>query len=96
MGEQTPSDRTPLDVFTDGSKIGDQSGSAFCAMENEIIIKTWKDKLSPANKIFQVETLALNATIEWANTANKEVTICSDSESGLQTLKSFSVSSGGK
>ncbi|GBM26529.1 hypothetical protein AVEN_245256-1 [Araneus ventricosus] len=89
-GVQIPSDRTPLGIFTKGSKIEDQTSSAFCAMEKVNIIKTWKAKLSPTNTVFQAETLVLKAAIEWANTNNKEVTIWSDSQSGLQALKSFS------
>ncbi|GBN33807.1 hypothetical protein AVEN_128332-1 [Araneus ventricosus] len=37
--------------------------------------------------------LALKAAIEWANTANEDVNIWSDSESSLQALKSFNVNS---
>ncbi|GBL99277.1 hypothetical protein AVEN_177312-1 [Araneus ventricosus] len=50
-------------------------------------------KLSPANTVFQAEILALKAAIEWANTANEDVNIWSDSESSLQALKSFNVKS---
>ncbi|GBM60418.1 hypothetical protein AVEN_206655-1 [Araneus ventricosus] len=78
---------------TDGSKINDQTGSAFCAIANEAITKTWKAKLSPANTVFQEEMLTLKAAIEWANTSNEEMNIWSDSESNLQALKSFNVKS---
>ncbi|GBL93203.1 hypothetical protein AVEN_42653-1 [Araneus ventricosus] len=90
---QVPSNRTPIEVYTDGSKINDQTGSAFCVIANEAITKTWKVKLSPANTVFQAEMLALKAAIEWANTANEDVNIWSDSESSLQALKSFNVKS---
>ncbi|GBN53327.1 hypothetical protein AVEN_39572-1 [Araneus ventricosus] len=83
----------PIEVYTDGSKINDQTGSAFCVIANEAITKTWKAKLSPANTVFQAEILALKAAIEWANTANEDVNIWSDSESSLQALKSFNVKS---
>ncbi|GBN91978.1 hypothetical protein AVEN_244459-1 [Araneus ventricosus] len=92
-GGQGPSNRTPIEVYTDGSKIDDQTGCAFCAIENEAVTKPWKAKLSPANTVFQVEMLALKAAIEWADTANEEVNIWSDSESSLQALKSFYVKS---
>ncbi|GBN33309.1 hypothetical protein AVEN_267689-1 [Araneus ventricosus] len=92
-GLQGPSNRTPIEVYTDGSKKNDQTGSAFCAIANEAITKTWKDKLSPANTVFQAEMLALKAAIEWDNTANEEVNIFSDRESSLQALKSFYVKS---
>ncbi|GBM75932.1 hypothetical protein AVEN_155438-1 [Araneus ventricosus] len=88
-----PSNRTPIKVFTDGSKINDQTGRAFCVIANEAITKTWKAKFSPANTVFQAEMLALKVAIEWANTANEEVNIWSDSESSLQALKSFNVKS---
>ncbi|GBM43621.1 hypothetical protein AVEN_210561-1 [Araneus ventricosus] len=90
-GGQVPSNRTPIEVYTDGSKINDQTGSAFCVIANEAVTKTWKAKLSPCNAMFQAEMLALKAAIEWANTANEDVNIWSDSESSLQALKSFNV-----
>ncbi|GBN30732.1 hypothetical protein AVEN_233292-1 [Araneus ventricosus] len=37
--------------------------------------------------------LTLKAAIEWANTANEDVNIWSDSESSLQALKSFNIKS---
>ncbi|GBM49873.1 hypothetical protein AVEN_92141-1 [Araneus ventricosus] len=80
--------KTVLKAYTDGSKINDQTGSAFCVIANEAITKTWKAKMSPANTVFQAEMLALKAAIEWANTANEDVNIWSDSESSLQDLKS--------
>ncbi|GBL79359.1 hypothetical protein AVEN_92554-1 [Araneus ventricosus] len=92
-GGQVPSNRTPIEVYTDGSKINDQTGSAFCVIANEAITKTWKAKLRPANTVFQAEMLALKAAIEWANTANEDVNIWSDSESRIQALKSFNVKS---
>ncbi|GBL95985.1 hypothetical protein AVEN_199952-1 [Araneus ventricosus] len=77
--------------YEDGSKINYQTGSAFCAITNEAVTKTWKAKLSSANTVFQAEVLDLKAAIEWANTANVEVNSWSDSESSLQALKSLYV-----
>ncbi|GBM84690.1 hypothetical protein AVEN_49841-1 [Araneus ventricosus] len=51
QGKQGPFNRTPLKVYTDGSKINDQTVSAFCAFANEAVTKTWKAKLS--NTVFQ-------------------------------------------
>ncbi|GBM99859.1 hypothetical protein AVEN_204387-1 [Araneus ventricosus] len=93
QGGQVPSKRGPIQVYTDGSKINDQTGSAFCTIANEAVTKTWKAKISPANTVFQAEILALKAAIEWVNTANEEVNIWSDSESSLQALKSLYVKS---
>ncbi|GBL84098.1 hypothetical protein AVEN_96915-1 [Araneus ventricosus] len=81
------------EVYTDGSKIDDQTGSDFCAIANETITKTWKAKFSPDNTVFQAEMLALKAAIQRAITANEEVNIFSDRESSLQDLKSFYVKS---
>ncbi|GBN89147.1 hypothetical protein AVEN_212436-1, partial [Araneus ventricosus] len=61
QGRQGPSNRTPIEVNTDGSKINDQTGSAFCAITNETVTKTWKAKLSTANTMSQAEMLALKA-----------------------------------
>ncbi|GBN68483.1 hypothetical protein AVEN_135316-1 [Araneus ventricosus] len=90
-GGQVPSNRKPIELYTDVSKINVQTGSAFCVIAKEAITKTWKAKLSPGNTVFQAEMLALKADIEWANTANEDVNIWSDSESSLQALKSFNV-----
>ncbi|GBO32466.1 hypothetical protein AVEN_57585-1 [Araneus ventricosus] len=82
-GGQVPSNRTPIKVCTDVSKIKAQTGTAFCVIANEAITKTWKAKLSPANTVFQAEMLALKVAIEWANTANEDVNIWSDRGSSL-------------
>ncbi|GBM10752.1 hypothetical protein AVEN_135-1 [Araneus ventricosus] len=90
-GGQSPFNRTQTKVKKDGSKINDQTGSAFCAIANKAVTKTWKAKLSLTNTVFQAEMLALKAAIEWANIANEEVNIWRDNESSLQALKSFYV-----
>ncbi|GBO46142.1 hypothetical protein AVEN_182691-1 [Araneus ventricosus] len=38
-GEQDPSNRTAIEVYTRGSKINDQTGSAFCAIANRTVNK---------------------------------------------------------
>ncbi|GBM78905.1 hypothetical protein AVEN_12527-1 [Araneus ventricosus] len=55
---QGPSNRTTIEVYTDGSKTNDQTDSAFCAIANEAVTKTWKAKLSPANTVSQAEKLS--------------------------------------
>ncbi|GBM57114.1 hypothetical protein AVEN_232266-1 [Araneus ventricosus] len=80
-------DRCALATFND------QTGSAFCAIANEAVTKTWKAKISPANTVFQAKMLVLKAAIQWANTANEEVNIWSDSESSPLVLTSFYVKS---
>ncbi|GBN40789.1 hypothetical protein AVEN_30924-1 [Araneus ventricosus] len=60
QGGKFPSIRTPIKVYKDGSKINDQTGSAYCAISNEAITKTWKAMLSPTNTVFQAEMLAFN------------------------------------
>ncbi|GBM08134.1 hypothetical protein AVEN_214465-1 [Araneus ventricosus] len=88
-GGQVPSNRTPTELYTEGSKINDQTGSAFCAIANEAVTKTWKAKLSPASTVFQAEMLALKAAIEWANTANEEVNIWSEASLASKLLNPF-------
>ncbi|GBL82480.1 hypothetical protein AVEN_139142-1 [Araneus ventricosus] len=83
QGEQGPSNRTLIEVYTNGSKMNDQTGSAFCAIEKEAVTKTWKAELSPANIVLEAEMLALKPAIKWDNTANKEVNIWRDSASRL-------------
>ncbi|GBM89215.1 hypothetical protein AVEN_117329-1 [Araneus ventricosus] len=83
----------PIERQLKSRKINNQTGSAYCAISNEVVIKTWKVKLSPANTVFQAEILALKAAIKWVITANEKVNIWSDSEYSLQALKTLYVKS---
>ncbi|GBN58512.1 hypothetical protein AVEN_187645-1 [Araneus ventricosus] len=71
QGKQSHSNRTSIEVYTDGSNINDQTGSDYCAIANEAITKIWKAKLSPGNTVLQVEMLALKEAIELAVPENE-------------------------
>ncbi|GBM39251.1 hypothetical protein AVEN_43652-1 [Araneus ventricosus] len=64
QGGQGPSNRTSIEVYTDGSKINDRMGSVFSAICNEAVTKTWKAKLSSDNTVFELEILALKPAME--------------------------------
>ncbi|GBM91185.1 hypothetical protein AVEN_173505-1 [Araneus ventricosus] len=55
--EFQPSNKT--DIFTDGSKLEEQTGYAYCAFENNNITHQWLGKLSEKNSVFQAELLAI-------------------------------------
>ncbi|GBM38149.1 hypothetical protein AVEN_48484-1 [Araneus ventricosus] len=48
-----------LNIFTDGSKIEDKTGSAFCVMEEDTTKYEWMAQLSPFNTVFQAELLSI-------------------------------------
>ncbi|GBM68405.1 hypothetical protein AVEN_131709-1 [Araneus ventricosus] len=56
-----------LNVYTDGSKIEDKTGSAFCVMEEDITKYEWMAQLIPFNTVFQAELLAIQDACLWAS-----------------------------
>ncbi|GBM93588.1 hypothetical protein AVEN_150852-1 [Araneus ventricosus] len=62
-----------LNIFTDGSKIEDKSGSAFCVMEEDTTKYEWMAQLSPFNTIFQAELLAIQEACLWASKTNQQI-----------------------
>ncbi|GBN43392.1 hypothetical protein AVEN_138008-1 [Araneus ventricosus] len=48
-----------LNMYTDGSKMEDKTGSAFCVMEEDTTEYEWMAQLSPFNTVFQAELLAI-------------------------------------
>ncbi|XP_035233189.1 uncharacterized protein LOC118205009 [Stegodyphus dumicola] len=60
------SKKNSFSLYTDGSKTERGAGSAFCALQGETIIKTWKRRLDIRNTVFQTEVAALKAAIKFA------------------------------
>ncbi|GBM04143.1 hypothetical protein AVEN_115518-1 [Araneus ventricosus] len=48
-----------LNIYTDGSKMDDKTGSAFCVMEEDTRKYEWIAQLRPFNTVFQAELFAI-------------------------------------
>ena len=82
-----------LKIFTDGSKINNGVGSAYCVIQNNNIISNWKSCLSPENSVYQAELFAILNALHWAlNSNHKNFLILTDSLSGIQALQNFPTS----
>ncbi|GIY75060.1 non-ltr retrotransposon cats [Caerostris extrusa] len=55
-----------LTIFTDGSKINNQVGSAFVAYKTDKEIFNWQAKLDNKNSVYQAELLAIFKALQWA------------------------------
>ncbi|GBM00471.1 hypothetical protein AVEN_111707-1 [Araneus ventricosus] len=62
-----------LNIYTDGSKIEDKTGSAFCVMEEDITKYEWMAQLSSFNTVFQAELLAIQEACLWASKTNQQI-----------------------
>ncbi|GBN26666.1 Putative protein in type-1 retrotransposable element R1DM [Araneus ventricosus] len=82
-----------LNIYTDGSKIEDKTGSAFCVMEEDITKCEWIAQLSPFNTVFQAELLAIQEACLWASKTNQHIKVWSDSESSLHSIASIDTKS---
>ncbi|GBN57641.1 hypothetical protein AVEN_108476-1 [Araneus ventricosus] len=63
-----------LDIYTDGSKIEDKTGSAFCIMEEDITKYEWMAQL-PFNTVFQAELLSIQEACLWASKSNQQIMV---------------------
>ncbi|GBL94760.1 hypothetical protein AVEN_244744-1, partial [Araneus ventricosus] len=75
-----------LNIFTDGSKIEDKAGSAFCVMGEDATKYEWMAQLSPFNTVFRAELLAIQEACLWASKTNQQIKVWSDSESSLHSI----------
>ena len=86
QGEDT--EEQQLQIFTDGSKIDNQVGAAFCCYLNDTSLFEWKSGLLSENSVFQAELTAILHAINWfSNSTHNSCTINTDSLSGLLALK---------
>ena len=77
-----------IQIFTDGSKLDNQVGAAFCSFKNNDLIHEWKSGLFSENSVFQAELMAILQAIKWFKTTNyTSCLINSDSLSGLNALQ---------
>ncbi|XP_035219071.1 uncharacterized protein LOC118192258 [Stegodyphus dumicola] len=79
---------TDFEIYTDGSKIEDNVGSAFAIFSNESLIHQWKRQLHKNNIVFQAEATAIKYAINYIQEHHLYNTIIqSDSLSTLYALK---------
>ncbi|GBN81303.1 hypothetical protein AVEN_106820-1 [Araneus ventricosus] len=73
-------------IYTDGSKTDEDTGSAFCILENCGIIASWQGKLDRSNSVFQAEILAIRMATEAASSVHRPIKIWTDSLSSLMAI----------
>ncbi|GBL60194.1 hypothetical protein AVEN_11050-1, partial [Araneus ventricosus] len=76
------------DVYTDGSRINNETGFAVCIFNNNEPYKNFLYKLNPTNSVFQAELAAIGFAAGWAVEHNKQVNIHTDSQSSIEAIKS--------
>ncbi|GBL83257.1 hypothetical protein AVEN_186546-1 [Araneus ventricosus] len=76
-----------INIFTDGSKMEQGVGSAFCVFgEQQELIAQWQGRLSTKNSIFQAELIDLQEVVKYAQNHQNKIKIWSDSRSSLKAL----------
>ncbi|GIX89956.1 RNA-directed DNA polymerase from mobile element jockey [Caerostris extrusa] len=79
-----------LTIFTDGSKINNQVGSAFVAYKTDKEIFNWQAKLDNKNSVYQAELLAIFKALQWAKQNDfSKICIKTDSMSSIQAIRKF-------
>ncbi|GBL78314.1 hypothetical protein AVEN_42847-1 [Araneus ventricosus] len=63
-------DSKGLNIYTDGSKMEGNTGSAFVALQDNTQLHEWMAKLQPENSVFQAKLLAIHEAIIWATEQN--------------------------
>ena len=77
-----------IQIYTDGSKSDEGTGSAFCVLRANTEIHSWSARLSSENSVFQAELFAiLNAIIWFGSSGEDQSLICTDSLSSLHALQ---------
>ncbi|GBL79991.1 hypothetical protein AVEN_29016-1 [Araneus ventricosus] len=77
-----------FEVYTDGSRIGDDCGLSVCILKNEHPFKIFKFKLSKNNTVFQAELAAINFAVRWTQENGFKINIYTDSQSLIKALRS--------
>lgn len=82
------SEEMAIDIFTDGSKMKEGTGLAFCAFDKTKTIHQFQLKIRQENTVFQAELIAISKAIDWATiNNNNNFIIHTDSQSGLKALE---------
>ncbi|XP_067143919.1 uncharacterized protein [Centruroides vittatus] len=89
--EETETSHQSIKIYTNGSKSEEGVGAAYVVFEDgkEVAVKQYK--LDDRCTVFQAELLAIKEAVKYCCThlREKEVLICTDSRSALDTLKKY-------
>ncbi|XP_035223489.1 uncharacterized protein LOC118196182 [Stegodyphus dumicola] len=76
-----------ITIFTDGSKIDENVGSAYVVMLQDTVIDQWKGQLRQFNSVFQGEAVAIAQAIRYLQSHHsRNATIKTDSLSSLYAI----------
>ncbi|GBM37415.1 hypothetical protein AVEN_221557-1 [Araneus ventricosus] len=59
------------EIYTDGSRIENETGFAVCILKDEINIQNYLFKLNTFNSVFQAELAAIEFAVNWAQTESE-------------------------
>ncbi|GBN03215.1 hypothetical protein AVEN_36789-1 [Araneus ventricosus] len=82
-----------FEVYTDGSRIEDETGFAVCILQENNNIENHIYKLKGHNSVFQAELAAIHSAANWAASKNVSINIHTDSLSSIAAIKSASARS---
>ncbi|GBM07478.1 Putative protein in type-1 retrotransposable element R1DM [Araneus ventricosus] len=77
-----------FEVYTDGSRMEDETGFTVCILQNNSNIQNFLYKLKSFNSVFQAELAAIQHAANWAASNNLKINIHSESLSSIMALKS--------
>ncbi|GBN16971.1 hypothetical protein AVEN_269168-1 [Araneus ventricosus] len=75
-------------MYTDGSRIGDDTGLSVCILNNGKPQKTFQVKLEKNNTVLQAELTAIDFNVCWSWENGVRINIHTDSQSSIKALRS--------
>ncbi|GBN30000.1 hypothetical protein AVEN_266527-1 [Araneus ventricosus] len=76
------------EIYTDGSRIENETGFAVCILKDEINIQNYLFKLNTYTSVFQAELAAIEFAVNWAINEKVKVNIHTDSLSSISAINS--------
>ncbi|GBO15261.1 Putative protein in type-1 retrotransposable element R1DM [Araneus ventricosus] len=76
------------EIYTDGSRIENETGFAVCILKDEINIQNYLFKLNTFNSVFQAELAAVEFAVNWAVKEKVKANIHTDSLSSISAINS--------
>ncbi|GBO06451.1 hypothetical protein AVEN_145888-1 [Araneus ventricosus] len=83
-----------FEVYTDGSRIDNETGLAVCIFQQDNNISNFLFKLNSYNFVFQAELEAIHFACNWALQNNSKINIHADSLSSILAIQSANSRSG--
>ncbi|GBO12880.1 hypothetical protein AVEN_63582-1 [Araneus ventricosus] len=75
------------EIYTDGSRIKNETGFAVCILKDKINIQNYLFKLKTFNSVFQAELAAIEFAVNWAVKEKVKVNIHTDSLSSIYAIR---------